>query len=253
VDEFGILVPREPGGLDVKVSAETLDRALLIMAEVIAVLERQGHRVEISDHGHTFALIDGQQVQFGVEEPIRKVVTQKARVPNPTDRWDYDEVVTHEPAGKLVLAVRAETWGQFQQRRRWNDAKVQRLENLIPDVISGLIRTAVSLRKQEEERIRREAEEKRRKQEREKLRQDIQEEEKKLEQLEKWVDGWNRADRMRRFIAAYEEKSRSWPIEKQSQCKAWMEWANRQADWIDPLVPESPKSVLDRKHEFSWW
>jgi hypothetical protein len=253
VNEFGILLPREPGGLDVTVSEGTLDRGLQIMAQVIAVLERQGYSVAVSDEGRSFALIDGRQVPFAVEEPIRRVVTKKARVPNPTDRWDYDEIVTREPAGKLVLTILASTWGQFEQRKRWSDAKVQRLENLIPDVVAGLIRTAVSLRRQEEEHNRREADEQRREREREQLRKDIKKEEEKLQEFQEWIEGWDKADRMRRFIAAYEEKSRSWPAEKQMQYKAWVEWAHRQADRIDPLVPKRPASVLDRKHELSRW
>jgi hypothetical protein len=66
-----------------------------------------------------------------------------------TARWDYDQTVKHEPAGKLVLTILAETWGKFEQRKRWSDAKVQKVEGLIPDFVAGLMRTAVSLRHQE--------------------------------------------------------------------------------------------------------
>ena len=252
-DENGILLPREPGGLDVKVSAGTLDRALQVMAQVVGVLERQGFSVEVSQQGRTTALINGERVSFGIEEPIRRVVTQKPRVPNPTDRWDYDEVVTHEPAGKLVLIIHSGTWGQYEQRVRWSDAKVQRVENLIADFVAGLMRTAVALRRQEEERKRREAEQQRRAQEREQLRKDIQEEEEKLKQFNQWVDDWERAERLRRFIAAYAEKTRSWSAERQPKYKAWIEWATRQADRIDPFVSEKPASVLDRKRELGYW
>src|ERR1035441_5903953 len=89
----------------------------------------------------------------------------------------------------------------------------------------------------------------RREREREQLRKDVKEEEEKLEEFQEWIEGWDQADRMRRFIAAYEEKSSSWPAEKQSQYKAWVEWAHRQADRIDPLVPKKPASVLDRSEE----
>jgi hypothetical protein len=252
-DENGILLPREPGGLDMKVSEGTLDRALQVMAQVVAVLELQGFGVEVSEQGHTVASINGEHVSFGVEEPIRSVVTQKPRVPNPTDRWDYDEVVTHEPAGKLVLIIHSETWGQYEQRTRWSDAKVQRVENLIADFIAGLMRTAVALRCQAQERKRREAEEQKRTKEREQLRKDIREEEKKLEQFKESVDEWERAERLRRFIAAYAEKARSWSPEMQPQHKAWIEWAIRQADRIDPFISEKPESVLDRKGELSRW
>ena len=252
-DEHGILLPREAGGLDVKVSEGTLERALQVMAQVLAVLERQGARVEISEQGLTTALINGEHVSFGIEEPIRRVVTQKPRVPNPTDRWDYDEIVTHEPGGKLALVIHSETWGQYEQRARWSDAKVQRIENHVADFVAGLMRTAVAQRRQEEERKKREAEQQKRAQERAQLQKDIQEEEKKLEQFNKWVDLWERAERLRRFISAYAEKTRSWSAEKQPHHQAWIEWATRQADRIDPFVSEKPASVLDRKHELAPW
>jgi hypothetical protein len=198
-------------------------------------------------------LIKGEHVSFGIEEPIRRVVTQKPRVPNPTDRCDYDEVVTHEPAGRLVLIIHSGTGGRYEQRTRWNDAKVQRVEGLIGDFVAGLIRTAVVLRRQEEERKQREAEQHKLAQERAKLLKDIQEEEKKLEQFNVWVDEWERAERLRRFIAAYTEKSQSWSAENQPRYNAWIKWATRQADRIDPFVFEKPASVLDRKGELSSW
>jgi hypothetical protein len=251
-DEHGILLPRESNGLEVKVSEGTLGRALQVMAQVLAVLERQGYTVEVSEEGRTTAFINGERVSFGIEEPIRKVVTQKPRVPNPTDRWDYDEIVTEEPGGKLALVIHSGAWGNYEQRTRWSDAKVQRIENLVADFVAGLMRTAVALRRQEEERKQREAQEQKRAEERAQLQKDIQEEEKKLEQFNKWVDEWERAERLRRFIAAYAEKTRSWSAEKQPQYKAWIEWATCQADRIDPFVAEKPPSVLDRKHESRW-
>lgn len=252
-DENGILLPREAGGLDLKVSEGTIDRALQVMHQILAALERQGYTVEVSEQGRTTALIGGERVSFGIEEPIRKVVTQKARVANPTDRWDYDEIVTHEPAGKLALIIHSGAWGKYEQRTRWGDAKVQRIESLIGDFVAGLMRTAVAVRRQEEERKQREAEEHKRARERAQLQKDIQEEEKKLEQFNKWIDEWERAERLRRFIAAYQEKSRSWATDKQPQYKAWIEWATRQADRIDPFISEKPASVLDRKHELRSW
>lgn len=247
-DEHGILLPREADGLDVRVSEGMLERALQVMSQVLVVLERQGFSVEVSE-GHTAAMINGERVCFGIEEPIRRVVSQKARVPNPTDRWDYDEVVTHEPAGKLVLVIQASLWREHEQRTRWSDAKLQRVESLVGDFVAALMRTAVAIRRQEDECQRREAERDRRAREAEQLRKDIREEEKKLEQLNQWVESWERAERLRRFIAVCAEKSPSWPAEKQAKYQAWVEWATKQADRLDPFVSEKPASVLDRKRE----
>jgi hypothetical protein len=251
-DKSGILQPQEPGGLDITVSEGMLDRALHVTAQIITVLERRSHAVTVSEEGHTVASVNGEQVRFAIAEPVHKVVTSKPRVPNPTDRWDYGEIITYEPGEKLVLTILATTWGKFEQRTRWSDAKTQRVESLIADFVAGLLRTAVSLRRQKDEQKRQEVDRKSREEERWQLRQDIQEEEKKVEQLNEWADGWRRADHIRHFIKAYEEKSRSWPNEKQAQARAWIKWASEQADRIDPLVSEKPVSVLDRKREFSW-
>jgi hypothetical protein len=252
-DENGILLPRESGGLDVKVSEGTVERALQVMAQVLAVLEGKGFSIEGSETGCSAALINGQHVSFGIEEPVRRVVTQKPRVPNPTDRWDYDEVVTYEPAGKLVLSIHVDTRGQHEQRKRWSDGKVHRVEAFIADFVAGLMRTAVALRRQEEERKQREAEQQKRAQEMAQLRKDIQDEEKKLKQFNEWVDEWERAERLRRFITAYAERSRSWAAETQARHKAWIEWATRQADRLDPFVSEKPPSVLDRQRDLNQW
>ena len=131
-----------------KVTEGMLERALQIITQILAVLERQSHSVEVSEQGRTSVLINGEHVFFGIEESVRKVVTQKPRVPNPTDRWDYDQIVTYEPSGKLVLVIQATTWGNFEQRAKWSDAKIQRVETLIPEFVAGLMRTAVVLRRQ---------------------------------------------------------------------------------------------------------
>jgi hypothetical protein len=242
-DDFGILVPQEPGGLDIRVSSGTLDRALSVMAQVIAVLERQGGQVIVSNEGHTNALINGTPVRFAIEEPVHKVVTAKPRVQNPTDRWDYDEIVKREPGGKLVLSIRAYTWGKYEQQKHWSDAKVQRLENMVAPIVAGLMRTAVSLRRQDEERKRQEAERERAAREREQLRKDIEQEEKKLAHLNESVQGWHQAELIRRFIAVYSEKIKDWPVDKQDVAKGWIAWALEQADRLDPFVLEKPGSV----------
>jgi hypothetical protein len=193
-DEHGILLPREGGALNVRVTEGTIDRALQVMSQVLSVLEGHNLSVEVSDEGRSIALIQGQSISFGLEEPIRKVVTQKPRVPNPTDRWDYDEIVKNEPSGSLALVIHSEAWETRGLQTKWRDGKVQRIENLIPDFVAGLMRTAVVLRQKDEERKRRELEERKRAQELAQLRKDIEEEEKKVKQFSSWLENWERAE-----------------------------------------------------------
>ncbi len=252
-NEKGILLPREPGGLDVMVTANALERALQVMSQLLAVLEARGFTVEATDKNVSVAQINAQRVVFGIEEIIRRSVTSKPRVPQPKDRWDYDRIVSYEPTGALALIIHSGTWRSYSLRKRWADAKIQRVEDLIPDFVAGLMHTAVVLQREEEELKQRELERQKRAQEMVKLREQVEAEEKKMEQFNQWVDGWERAERLRRFIATYAEKTSRWSAERQPHYKEWIEWANRQADRIDPFVSEKPISVLDRKHELRGW
>jgi hypothetical protein len=251
--ERGILLPNKPGGLDVRVTAERLERALLIMSQLLAVLERQGFTVEVTEKGGTVASMNGQRVVFGIEEVVRQIVTRKPRVPEPKNRWDYDRFVSYEPRASLALVIHSETWRSPSLRKRWADAKIQRLEDLIPDFVAGVMRTAVALRLREQELKERELERQKRAQEMIKLREQIEAEEKKMEQFNQWIESWEKAERLRRFIAAYAQKTSKWAAEKQSHYKEWIAWANQQADRVDPFVSEKPVSVLDRKPELRGW
>jgi hypothetical protein len=115
------------------------------------------------------------------------------------------------------------------------------------------MRTAIVLRRDEEEKNRRELEQQQRERERAELRKQIEAEEAKVAQLDQWSKGWEEAERLRRFIAAYAEKAQTWPPDSQPKHKAWIEWATREADRHDPFVKDKPASVLDRKHELRGW
>lgn len=45
-----------------KVGEGTLERALQVVAQVVAVLERRGYSVTVSDTGRTVAVIDNERV-----------------------------------------------------------------------------------------------------------------------------------------------------------------------------------------------
>ena len=53
---------------------------------------------------------------------------------------------------QLGLVIHSSTWLQLEQRTRWADGKVQRIEKLIGEFVAGLMRTAILERRQEEAR-----------------------------------------------------------------------------------------------------
>jgi hypothetical protein len=52
-----------------------------------------------------------------------------------------------------------------------------------------------------------------------KLREQIEAEEKKVEQFNQWIASWEKAERLRRFIAVYAEETSKWTADKQSHYK----------------------------------
>jgi hypothetical protein len=72
-DQQGILLSCEGGALDVRVTEGTIDLALLVMSRVLSVLEKHNLNVEASAEGGSVALIQGQRISFGIEEPIRRL------------------------------------------------------------------------------------------------------------------------------------------------------------------------------------
>ena len=86
-------------------------------------------------------------------------------------------VLSHSGAVLLLTQER------YEQRKRWGDAQVQRVEGLIADFVAALMQTAIALCHQEDELKQREADQQKRAPKRAQLQKDIQVEEEKLEQF----------------------------------------------------------------------
>lgn len=121
---------------------------------------------------------------------------------------------------------------------------------MIAEFVATLMKTAVVLHRRTEDRRR----EERKKQERiaayEKLKADVRKEEKRVDDLFKMSDNWKRANTLREFLVIYRNQltNEQQPIEAGSELEKWLDWAEEQADRVDPLV-QSPPSILDRANE----
>ena len=80
-----------------------------------------------------------------------------------------------------------------------------------------------------------------------------QEETARLDQLDKEVTGWHKAELIREYVEAVKRVRQSQTPEQDERLAKWVEWALQQADRVDPLR-ESPPSVLDQPDakEYNW-
>ena len=99
-------------------------------------------------------------------------------------------------------------------------------------------------------RRREELEERKKEEELEQLAKLVKEEEKKVQELNLWVENWTKAERMRKFIVALEKEwvRQGMDLSPETPKGKRIVWMKEQADRLDPIIP-SPPSILDRKRE----
>src|SRR3982751_414244 len=152
------------------------------MNAIVLALEENGFPVK-TEQGSTSAHIFGQDIKFAIREDLRVKETRKA------------EGLSHvyERSGSIVFEISEYSPEKF--RKRWAVGKAQRVEEMLPQCVAGLMLVARSvriwqegLRKQHEKWEREEKE---------------RAEYKRLsEQLDGWMKGWQKANQIREFVAA---------------------------------------------------
>jgi hypothetical protein len=106
-DSYGRMHPRWSGSIDskclnVRVSKETLPRALRIMSALLIALEARGCKIEINER-KTQCLIKGERVAFYLWEKVKR----REREPSDGPRkgpWGFDKWV-FEPTGELMFVI----------------------------------------------------------------------------------------------------------------------------------------------------
>ena len=246
-DNRGILQASwNENALDIRVSKNSIDRALNIMNAIIMLLESVKFTVAVkSERQGTTAHVFGHDVPFSIVEKAR----EKGRKEVPGYSYTHTEI-EYQPSGELEFRAAVQFYGD----KRVRDGKTQKLEVLISKCAGAILREARDRVIWAEKRRLEEIEERKRAQERAALAEQVAEEEKKVKDLDSWVSSWGRAQKMRDFISALEKawEKEGHDLSPQSEKGRRILWMKQQADRLDPLV-ESPKSILDRKQELNRW
>lgn len=252
-DDHKILWTRE-SCLDIRVSNDTLDRSLRIMAGLITAIEGAGFSVSVEaarqeKREQTIAKIHGQRIRFGLTEKVDRVEIAAPPKGGLLERvlTFSGKPVTLEPSGRLTAEVWTE-WGA--SRLRWRDGKSQRLEDQLSHIVTGFIRLALADRAENEKRAAEERERQRIAEERAQLEQSINTEQSRVTALRNAAARWLRAQQIRSFISAARDAAaqNGQSAEPGSPFGEWIVWAERQADRLDPLK-DSPPSIIDRNTE----
>ncbi len=220
--------------LDIRVSPSARSRALRLLDALLKALEARGYSV--SARGVT---IEGEMVPIRLTEkedrvphvPTAAELAEKRRAP-----WARIPTWDSVPNGKLSIHSNVYLGYRNGIRRRWSDGRSARLENMLNDIVVGLVAIGSVLRQQAEER-RREAEawaeQQRLRQERERQ---ARIEKARREALIASTDAWTTAERIRLFVAAVERRSTSGGEAMPEELRTWVAWASRVVAELDPLA-----------------
>jgi hypothetical protein len=245
-DERGLLQPRwDEASLDVRVSKNSVERALNIINAAVRLLEAENFSVAVNfDRPRSTAQVFGQNVPFSIVE--KAIVKDRIEV---TEYSSTHTVVDYQPSGELEFRASDEYYGY----RKYRDGKKKRLEQIVSQPVGAVLREGRARLLRAKQKRLEEIEQRKKERERADLAEQIEEEEKKVKDFEGWVDTWIRARQMREFISVLEKTwaEQNIDISPDSPKGRRIFWMKRQADRMDPMIP-SPASILDRKRELSY-
>ena len=244
----------------VKVGPKSARRVLLILDALFNAFEQRAFEIKYFPnhyYGKTRLVVQEESFVFKITEGVtRESSAESSRKPPPQF---YQPKYIFNPNGLLTLEIA--TWSGEGFRKKWRDKKDTPLEAQLNDFMIGLVKLAdyqhaQTLIKQEEER-KRQLELKRK--------QDIERERKReemsRERLVREANAWEKAARVRSFIAAVEARAR----QEGRDLSVWLSWAATYANELDPLStaealdiitrrpnPPETKDVPDLAQRFSW-
>ena len=251
----GLIVAADNRTLDVRTSKVCARRALLILDALLKECERRGYSVAA---GPTIGILE-HSMRIGIHEAVD--IERKEAEPDDLrgpysfgyGRFDAKRV----PSGRLVLAITdGRGYWADGSRSTWRDTDTHRLEEYLGKVLVALVKLAERARQYKAEQ-QRQAELRRQEEEREReaarqlaeRRKQYKAEKARVKELLKQAANLRRSRQVRELIEAVRQQHEAnGPIAPDSEIAAWIEWATRQADRLDPLRP-SPPSILDEDLE----
>lgn len=247
-DKYGAVVYEGQDPFRVRVPPGSVDRAVaLIDAFVKALIVR---RIEVRTGGQgpdgAGIMIANEPGRITIEEasqrqPHKSTEAEKAL----TRRYGYSSAPMYDfvPSGVVTIQIASAKY-QDGVRSLWKDGRTRKVEACLNEVIVGLYlsarstaetkrKAAIREQRAEEENGRRAA-----------LRSERANAQRQLDDLETQSLAWDKAQRMRAFIAAFEMSARATTGVLSEEASLWVTENSRHADRTDPLTP-TPVSALD--------
>lgn len=220
--------------LNISVSKATLHRAFRLLQALFTALEQRGHKAAATKEGKTILTVLGEALDVSLREPskqVRHVPTTKELADAKRYSWMRPAPYDLVSSGTLVLNIE-NVWGI---RHAWKDGKTQRLEDVLNDVVVGLIEAARQKKARREEQERERLRQEKLERQREAAKQRARQERAKVRRLERLREATNEHQRLREFVAQLHEVVGT--VDPDTELGRWLSWADDHVDRLDPLTP----------------
>ncbi|MDO6605206.1 hypothetical protein [Arenibacter palladensis] len=214
------------GILHILTDEKTTPRALRFINTLIIVLEQLNGSI-MFEYKRCYVQMFGHTAEINLRQKFH-------RVRNKTERgWSHNSWVK---TNKLEFQV-----GPNFRQKKWLDTEKRKIEECLPEIVAHIEQECKywhDLRKQQAEDKKREEIERAKAAE---IQRAIEIELARTKQLLVDSENWEKANTLRKYIRAYELKG----VEKglnSEELESWVEWSNRKADELDPLLQSENKS-----------
>ncbi|WP_413705216.1 hypothetical protein [Pseudomonas sp. Pseusp16] len=227
--------------LNVMISSTLIERCAILFDALIKEGEAEGYSWKINAEGKTIATVNGESMAVRLVERLDKLPLPPPPPPKrrPGAPWEPNFMSLRSPqfewtsTGELTFQIEARM--DYGERKNWKDTKTTQLEKKLSSILVGLSSASVSikaLREKEEAREREWVEDERRRLEHAR---ESETQRRLRRSLVKHTERWERAERLRAFIKGVENCLKFAPLADQEMAQAWIDWAHKQADLLDPL------------------
>lgn len=275
--EQGVLQLDRKRVLDIRVSPDTLDRAIRMMDALIKASEAQGHAWKVTEDGKTAITVDKETFHFSLHEKMNRQELPPPPPPprpkHPSAAWRpqinllfhshprYDWTST----GRLTISLDGVGLHGLPQKN-WNDTERTPLESKLHEVLASFVPAAAAIKADRAETQRREQEYEAYQIRQRERAQCLAHQQRLRVRLVQATAHWEQAQRLRAFCTAVSARLADLTEEEQVKGNAWLQWASEQISKLDPLQQdlgtlfdlEQPKEMpytsgYQQRDENDWW
>ena len=234
--------------LNISVSKASLPRAFRLLQALFSALDDRGHRAAATKEGKTILTVLDETLEVSLREPskqVRHVPTAKELADAKRYSWMRPAPYDLVSSGTLVLNIE-NVWGI---RHSWKDGKTHRLEDVLNDIVVGLLEAAIQKKEQREEQERERLRQEELERQREAARQRARQELARVRRLERLREATNEYQRLREFVTQLHKVVGV--VDEDTEMARWLSWADDHVRRLDPLGPFRKPSATIRLYNLT--